>query len=153
MAIIPLVVLSAALFACARPAGNPQEQLTQELKANYLQRLRKESGLKLPDSAELLYHSKDEDRSPFSEQWILFSKDTFDIRSLPLEGKPVRMVEPQGTEGVIKVITTCIPKEKIQDPLGSVSFEWSTSSGQYTGYLLQTKQGNYVYLSLLPKKP
>jgi len=152
MGTIPLVLLSATLLACAKPAGNPQEQLTKELKANYMQRLQKESHLKLADSVELLYHNKDEDRYPFSEQWILFSENTFEIRSLPLEGEPMRLFEPDGTETVIKLIAECIPKEKIQDPLGAFSFEWVTSAGHYTGSLLRTKLGNYLYLNLLPKK-
>jgi hypothetical protein len=138
-------------LGCVKIAEPQTEKLTQTLKNEYLLRLRRESGLQLSDSVELLYHNKETDRSPFSEEWIIFSV-TVDLRSVKLREAPLEMNDPDAIDSLIKLINSRLPTEKLEDATGSQSFDWTKASGEYRGDLLFTKKGQYLYIILFPSK-
>ena len=143
--------VSCVILSCGKDEAPPRTELTTAAKAELLQRLRNQSGLSFDRSTELRYFHENE-RAPGVEEWILFSTNNIDFKSLPLDEKPLQMNDfnaPQNVAGIIEHAT----HEKVNGKIIDLyAYYWSTAKREYHASALRTEKGTYVSLEVFPRK-
>ena len=138
------------MLSCGKDDPPPRKELMPAAKAELLQKLQNQSGLSFDKSTELKYYDENE-RAPGAEQWILFSTQDMDFKSLPLDEKPLHMNDlnaPQNVAAIIEGDT----HEKVEGIIDLYSYYWSTAKREYHASALKVKKGTYVRLEVFPRK-
>ena len=143
-----LVGLSAVLSGCITSRTRTVEKVDDPTKMALLKGLKEQSGLQLDPSTQLLFHEIDNERFIGLEQWILFSLQDFDLKSLPFTREPLLF---ENTHSLERMINARLPERKLEGPVDSLLIEWNINDHQYQADLLRTKAGNYLLVVLLPK--
>jgi hypothetical protein len=106
------------------------------------------SNLSMPENAEILHYSIDNERYDGLEDWLLYSNSQFEPSELEITSD---LTEIRIVDGAVKRIEHLIGTNKIEKPLKLYHVEWVTfSKEKYQADILTTSHGYFLLLTHLP---
>lgn len=139
-------IFSISAICCIKAGYDVKKEF--EDGTEYVTELCKKSGLKLNSDVELLYYLVDKNRIKGFEEWLLFTKEPYDL-SINIPDNKIR--HRFRYNDLQKVIEAKLPSKKIiGTPTDAYSGEWSYKKNCFDAYQLNTSQGSYLLINKRP---